>query len=78
LAEYCVAMADMGFGLTQEGIMAMAFAIVEKTRQNHPFKSDIAGRGWYEGFMACHDSLHVNENYFATQHLVYPIPCYLS
>ena len=31
LAEYHVAMDDMGFGLTQEGIMAMVFAIVEKT-----------------------------------------------
>ena len=52
LAEYCVAMADMGFGLTREGIMAMAFAIAEKTGRNHPFKSGHAGRGWYEGFMA--------------------------
>jgi len=31
LAEYRVVMDDMGFGLTWEGIMAMAFAIVEKT-----------------------------------------------
>ena len=35
LAEYCVAMADMGFGLTWEGIIAMAFAIVEKNGRNH-------------------------------------------
>ena len=52
LADYCVAMADMGFGLTQEGIMAMTFAIAEKTGRSHPFKSGHAGRGWYEGFMA--------------------------
>lgn len=45
-------MADMGFGLTRTGVMAMAFAIVEKTEQTHPFKSGHAGRGWYEGFMA--------------------------
>ena len=31
LAEYCVAMADIRFGLTCEGVMAMAFTIVEKT-----------------------------------------------
>ena len=43
LAEYGVAMADMGFGLTQEGVMAMAFAIVEKTGRNHPFRSGHAG-----------------------------------
>ena len=52
LAEYCVVMADMGFGLTREGIMAMTYAIVEKTGRNHPFKSGHAGRGWYEGFMS--------------------------
>ena len=52
LAEYCIATADMGFGLTREGVMAMAFAIVEKTGRHHPFKSGHAGRGWYEGFMA--------------------------
>ena len=38
LAEYCVAMADMGFGLTREGVMAMAFAIADKTGWSHPFK----------------------------------------
>ena len=52
LAQYCVAMADMGFGLTCEGVMAMAYAIVDKTGRDHPFKEGHAGRGWYEGFMA--------------------------
>ena len=52
LAEYCVAMADMGVGLTREGVMAMAFAIADKTGQSHPFKQGYAGREWYEGFMA--------------------------
>jgi len=51
LAEYCVATTDMGFGLTREGVMAMAFAIAEKTGRSHPFKQGYAGRGWYEGFM---------------------------
>ena len=52
LMEYCVIMADMGFGLTREGVMAMAYAIVEKTRRSHSFKSGHAGRGWYENFMS--------------------------
>lgn len=43
-------MADVGFGLTREAVMEMAYAIVEKTGQEHPFKSGHAGRGWYEGF----------------------------
>ena len=29
LAEYCVTMADMGFGLMRECVMAMAFAIAD-------------------------------------------------
>lgn len=33
--------------------MAMAYAIVEKSGRDHPFKSGHAGRGWYEGFMSC-------------------------
>lgn len=53
LAEYCVLMADMGFSLTREGMMAMAYAIVEKKKgRNYPFRSGHAGRGWYEGFMS--------------------------
>ena len=52
LAQYSVAMADMGFGLTREGVMAMAYAIVDRTGRHHTFKGGNAGRGWYEGFMA--------------------------
>ena len=37
LAEYCVAMADMGFGLTREGVMAMAFAICRQNWLEPPF-----------------------------------------
>lgn len=29
--EVRITMADMGFGLTREGVMAIAFSIVEKT-----------------------------------------------
>ena len=31
LAQYCVTMADMGFGVTEEGVMAISYAIAEKT-----------------------------------------------
>ena len=33
-------------------VIAMAFAIADKTAWNHPFKQGYAGRGRYEGFMA--------------------------
>lgn len=52
LALNCVAMADMGFDLTRESVMAMAYAIAEKTGRDHPFKEGHAGMGWYKGFMA--------------------------
>ena len=52
LAQYCVTMADMGFGVTPEGVMAIAYAIADKTGRDHPFTEGHAGRGWYEGFMA--------------------------
>ena len=34
LAQYCVSVADMGFGLTREGVMAIAYV---KTGQGYPF-----------------------------------------
>ena len=57
LAAYCITMADMGFGLTREGVMAMAFSIAEKSGRDHPFKSGHAGRGWNDGFMSRHVNL---------------------
>lgn len=57
LAKYLVDMVDMGFGLSREDVMAMAFNIAERMHKNHPFKDGFAGRGWYDGFMARHPKL---------------------
>lgn len=51
LARYLVQMADMGFGVTREGIMGIAYSIAEKSECSHPFKNGAAGRAWFEGFM---------------------------
>ena len=67
LAQYCVTMADMGFGVTEEGVMAISYAIAEKTGRDHPFKDSHAGRGWYEGFMARQATL--------TLHATQPLSC---
>ena len=56
-------MVDMGFGLTREGIMAMPYAILEKTGRNHPFKNGHAARGWYEGFMLAEKGRCMVSNY---------------
>ena len=57
LAKYVVDMADMGFGLSREDVMQMAFTIAERTGKKHPFKDEHAGRGWYEGFKHRHPHL---------------------
>ena len=59
LAEYLIQMADMGFGITRERIMGMAFTIVTKSQCAHPFNKGTAGRAWFEGFMRHHPNLTV-------------------
>ena len=59
LAEYLIQMADMGFGVTREGVMGMAFTIVTKSQRAHPFNKGTAGRAWFEGFMRRHPKLTV-------------------
>jgi len=50
-------MADMGFGLSRETVMEMAFTIVQKTQRSHPFRDGKAGRAWFEGFERRHPKL---------------------
>ena len=57
LEEYCIEMADRGFGLSREDVMRFAFQIAEKMKKPHPFHDSMAGRGWYEGFLSCHPRL---------------------
>ena len=51
LSDYCIKMSEMGFGLGREDVMRVAFTIVDKSGRPHCFKSGMAGRGWFEGFM---------------------------
>jgi len=37
--------------VTQEGVMAMTYAIANKTGRDHPFKEGHADRGWYKDFL---------------------------
>ena len=54
LCEYIVNMADMGYGLSREDIMRVAFQIVEKMKRPHPFKDGAAGKSWLQGFLSRH------------------------
>jgi len=57
LARYLVQMANMGFGLSRETVMEMAFTIVQKSQRSHPFRDGKAGRAWFEGFQRRHPKL---------------------
>lgn len=59
LANYLVKMADMGYGLSRETVMKMAFDIAEKTKSKHPFKDGTAGRAWFDGFRRRHPKLTI-------------------
>ena len=52
-------MSEMGFGLTRDGVMGMAFKIVSKSQRPHPFKNGSAGRGWFEDFLRHHPKLTI-------------------
>ena len=57
LYQYCLDMADMGYGLTIEDIKVVAYRIVAGSGRSHPFKEGSAGCDWYEGFLRRHPQL---------------------
>ena len=50
-------MADIGFGLSQSDVLAVAFKIAEASGRKHPFADRAAGRAWFDGFRARHPKL---------------------
>lgn len=52
LADYLLQMSEMGYELTREGMMGLAYSIVEKSKRPHPFQNRSAARAWFEGFMS--------------------------
>ena len=61
LSLYLIQMSEIGFGLTRDDIMRLAFSIAEKTHRQHPFKGEKAGRGWFDGFMSRHPKLTIRK-----------------
>ena len=57
LAQYLVDMADMGFGLSRQEVMRLAFQIAEESGIKHPFQNCTAGRKWFEAFRSRHPNL---------------------
>ena len=50
LAGYLIEMGDMGFGLSRQEVMRLAFQIAEESGIKHPFKNCSAGRKWFDTF----------------------------
>ena len=50
LAHYLLEMSEMGFGLSRDIVMCLAYKIVQKVPRKHPFKDEKAGRAWFDGF----------------------------
>ena len=55
--NYIIEMADMGFGLSRQDVMCLAFQLAEKSGMSHPFKDNSAGRRWFNEFYGWHLNL---------------------
>ena len=60
LASYLTQMSDMGFGLSHDTVMCLAFKIADRTQHKHPFKDQNAGRAWFDGFCRRHPRLTIH------------------
>ena len=47
-------MSEMGYGLSRETVLRMAFKIAEASPRKHPFRNETAGRAWMDGFRRSH------------------------
>ena len=54
IVEYVINMANIGFGLTREDVMQLAYKVVEKIGKQHPFLDGSAGWSWFEAFHTRH------------------------
>ena len=59
LASYLVQMSEIGFGLSRDTVMRLAYNIAEKIKRKHPFKDEKAGRAWFDGFRRRHPQLTI-------------------
>ena len=60
-------MTNMGFGLSQSDVMAVAFKTAEGSGRKHPFKDGAASRVWFDGFKLRHPRI--------TLHSTQPLSC---
>ena len=58
LARYLIEMSEMGFGLSRDTVMHLAYNIAEKDKRKHSFKTEKACRAWFDGFRRRHPQLN--------------------
>ena len=59
ISKYLVSMADIGYGLTGEMVMRLAYILAERLHKKHNFKGEKAGRWWFDGFRSRHPKLTI-------------------
>ena len=69
LAHYLLRMSEMGFGLSHDTVMCLAYKIVEKVPRNHPFKKVGHGSMDSGGVIQGSRSAHLN-HYRMLEHCV--------
>ena len=57
--DYLVQMSDMGYGLSRETVMSIAYKVAEKLKKQHPFTGESAGRSWLDGFRRRHPNITI-------------------
>ena len=67
LAHYLLRMSEIGFRLSRNTVMYLAYKIVTR---KHPFKNEKAGQAWFDGFRRHHPRLTIR----LPQPLSYGVP----
>ena len=60
ICKYLVTMADIGYGLTREMVMRLAYILAKRLHKEHNFKEEKAGRWWFDGFRSRHPKLTIH------------------
>ena len=57
VVSYLIKMSGMGFGLSRDDVMRIAFRIAESSGRKQPFTNGSAGWSWMDGFTSHHPNL---------------------
>ncbi len=61
LVQYILTMEGMMFGITCKHVRGLAFQMAARNNIPHPFKNEVAGKDWLQGFMSRHPELSLRQ-----------------